>query len=47
MQSQIIVNSPDNTTPDKFAVTVTDQAAIYKQVDGEKQNTGFDSLVEG
>jgi len=44
MQNQILVNSPDNNTSDKFVVTVTDQTAIIKQADGEKQNVGFDSF---
>ena len=47
MQNQILVNSPDNNTSDKFVVTVTDQTAIYKQADGEKRNAGFDSFNVG
>jgi len=47
MQNQILINSPDNNTSDKFVVTVTDQTAIIKQIDGDKQNAGFDSLNVG
>ena len=41
--SQILVNSPDNSTSDKFLVTVTAKTAIYKQM----QNVGFDSFNAG
>ena len=47
MQNQILVNSPDNNTSDKFVITVTNQTAVIKQIDGEKENAGFDSLNVG
>jgi len=40
---QILVNSHDNTTSDKFLVTVTAETAIHKQM----QNVGFDSFNVG
>jgi len=40
---QILVNSPDNNTSDKFLVTVTAETAIHKQM----QNVGFDSFNVG
>jgi len=40
---QILVNSPDNTTSDKFLVTVTAKTAIHKQM----QKVKFDSLNAG
>ena len=46
-QGQLLVNSPDNKTSDKFIVTVTDKTVIRKQVSGEQQKVGFDSLNTG
>ncbi|MFC1958249.1 protease inhibitor I42 family protein [Chloroflexota bacterium] len=40
---QILVNSPDNSTSDKFLVTVTDKTAIHRQM----QNAAFDSFNVG
>jgi len=40
---QILINSPDNKTSDKFMVTVTAKTTIRKQM----QNVGFDSFNVG
>ena len=44
---QLLVNSPDNKTSDKFIVTVTDETMVGVQVGGSQHQADFDILIFG
>ena len=44
---QLLINSPDNNTSDKFMVTVTDKTVILNETSGEQKDAEFDSFNKG
>ncbi len=44
---QLLINSPDNKTSDKFMVSVTDKTVIFDETGEEQKRVDFGSIITG